>query len=88
MTTRPSIAGRRILRGLALYVAVAAYVLFALFPIYWTLKISVTPTALLYTQGVTAWPSRATLHNYMAVLETTAFPRYFSTAYSCQGRPR
>jgi multiple sugar transport system permease protein len=85
MTTRPSIAGRRILRGLALYVAVAAYVLFALFPIYWTLKISVTPTALLYTQGVTAWPSRATLHNYMAVLETTAFPRYFLNSVLVSG---
>lgn len=68
---------RRMLSGIGLYAAVAAFVVFAVFPIYWTLKISVTPTDLLYSRGVTAWPGRATLHNYVAVLETTDFPRYF-----------
>ena len=68
---------RRLLKNIGLYAAVLAFVAFALFPIYWTLKISVTPTDLLYTQGFAAWPARATLRNYAGVLETTDFPRYF-----------
>jgi multiple sugar transport system permease protein len=80
-----ALARRRIAGGIGLYAAVAAYVLFALFPIYWTLKISVTPPSLLYTQGVTAWPSRATFHNYVAVLETTDFPRYFLNSVLVSG---
>ncbi|WP_419759130.1 carbohydrate ABC transporter permease [Acidisoma sp.] len=68
---------RRLLSDIGLYAAVLAFVVFALFPIYWTLKISVTPTDLLYSQGVTGWPARATLQNYFGVLESTDFPRYF-----------
>jgi multiple sugar transport system permease protein len=68
---------RRLLGDVGLYAAVAGFVVFALFPIYWTLKISVTPSDLLYSQGVTAWPTRATLRNYVGVLEATDFPRYF-----------
>jgi multiple sugar transport system permease protein len=85
MSVTSALARRRIIGGIGLYVAVAAYVSFALFPIYWTLKISVTPTSLLYTQGVTAWPGRATLHNYIAVLETTNFPRYFLNSVLVSG---
>ena len=51
------IAGRstssRILGGIGLYAAIAAYLIFALLPIYWTLKISVTPQGLLYSEGIT-----------------------------------
>ena len=75
------IAGRstsqRFLGGIGLYAAIAAYVLFALFPIYWTLKISVTPERLLYSEGITFWPSHMTLQNFVTVLEATDFPRYF-----------
>jgi multiple sugar transport system permease protein len=67
----------RMLGGIGFYAAVAAFVVFALFPIYWTLKISVTPSSLLYSEGITAWPSKATLHNYASVLAVTNFPRYF-----------
>ena len=38
--------------------------LFALFPIYWTLKISVTPQNLLYSEGIRFWPSRTTFENF------------------------
>ena len=51
--------------------------LFALFPIFWTLKISVTPTSLLYSEGITLWPSRTTFENFSTVLSATDFPRYF-----------
>ncbi|CAM5636965.1 MAG: carbohydrate ABC transporter permease [Aquamicrobium sp.] len=75
------IAGRtqssRFLGGIGLYAAITAYVLFALFPIFWTLKISVTPTSLLYSEGITLWPSRTTFENFSTVLSATDFPRYF-----------
>ena len=75
------IAGRsrraRILGSIGLYSAVAAYVIFALFPLFWTLKISVTPQSLLYSEGITLWPSSATWENYKTVLRATDFPRYF-----------
>ncbi|PLP58742.1 carbohydrate ABC transporter permease [Mesorhizobium loti] len=67
----------RLLGGIGLYAAITAYVLFALFPIFWTLKISVTPTSLLYSEGITLWPSRTTFENFTTVLSATDFPRYF-----------
>ncbi len=75
------IAGRspssRILGSIGLYAAVGAYVVFALFPIFWTLKISVTPQRLLYSEGITFWPSQTTFENFVTVLRATDFPRYF-----------
>ena len=32
------------------YLAIAAYVAFALFPLYWLVKIAVTPDRLIYTE--------------------------------------
>ncbi|TIX61262.1 MAG: carbohydrate ABC transporter permease, partial [Mesorhizobium sp.] len=75
------IAGRstssRIAGGIGLYGAIAAYMAFALFPIFWTLKISVTPERLLYSEGITLWPSQTTFQNFVTVLEASDFPRYF-----------
>ena len=51
--------------------------IFALFPIFWTLKISVTPERLLYSEGITMWPSQTTFRNFITVLEASDFPRYF-----------
>ncbi len=68
---------RRLLGQLGLYAAIACYVAFALLPIYWTIKISVTPQDLLYSEGIRLWPSRMTLANYESVLKATDFPRYF-----------
>src|SRR6185503_21208078 len=68
---------QRIAGTIGLYGAIACYVVFALLPIYWTVKISVTPSDLLYSEGIRLWPSRMTLANYTSVLEATDFPRYF-----------
>jgi multiple sugar transport system permease protein len=68
---------RRILSMIGLYCAIAVYVAFALLPIYWTIKISVTPQDLLYSEGIRFWPSRSTLENYHSVLRASDFPRYF-----------
>jgi multiple sugar transport system permease protein len=68
---------RRTIDAAGIYGAVITYCAFALFPIYWTLKISVTPQSLLYSEGIQLWPSRTTLENYRTVLAASDFPRYF-----------
>jgi multiple sugar transport system permease protein len=68
---------RRVINAIGLYGAVSLYVIFAVFPIYWTVKISVTPQNLLYSEGIKLWPSRMTMENYATVLAASDFPRYF-----------
>ena len=68
---------QKVFGGIGLYLAVFAYVAFALLPIYWTIKISVTPENLLYSEGIKLWPSRMTLANYQSVLQATDFPQFF-----------
>ncbi|TWB40587.1 carbohydrate ABC transporter permease [Nitrospirillum pindoramense] len=63
----------RVLHALAL----AAFVAFALFPLFWLLKVSLTPDDLMYGEGVRLWPSRVTLDHYGAVLRHSQFPLFF-----------
>ena len=51
---RPS----RIALTVAHRLAILAYIVVALFPLYWLLKVAVTPNNLLYSEGVRMWPSR------------------------------
>jgi multiple sugar transport system permease protein len=60
--------------------ALALYVLAALFPLFWLVKIAVTPTDLLFGEGIRLWPSRATLDNFATVLGATDFPWYFANS--------
>jgi multiple sugar transport system permease protein len=62
---------------LAHRLAILVYVVFALFPLYWLLKVSVTPNDLLYSEGVRMWPSRASIEHYSFVLEHSDFPKFF-----------
>ena len=57
--------------------AIALYMLFALFPLYWLVKIAVTPDKLLYTEGIRLWPSSTTLANFAFVLLQSDFPAFF-----------
>jgi multiple sugar transport system permease protein len=57
--------------------ALAAYVVIALFPLFWLVKIAVTPTDLLFGEGIRLWPSRATFENFGFVLGASDFPWYF-----------
>ena len=68
---------QRVFGTIGLYAAILCYVAFALLPIFWTIKISVTPQNLLYSEGIKLWPGRMTLENYSSVLGATQFPRYF-----------
>src|SRR6185312_3304835 len=46
-------------------------------PLYWLVKISLTPDKLLYSEGVALWPSRMTLANFDFVLLNSMFPTFF-----------
>jgi multiple sugar transport system permease protein len=71
---------RFVLGTIAHRLAILAYVVFALFPLYWLLKVSVTPNDLLYSEGVRMWPSRASLDHYAFVLEHSDFPKFFKNS--------
>lgn len=72
--------GRFLLGTIAHRLAILAYVVFALFPLYWLLKVSVTPNDLLYSEGVRMWPSRASIEHYGFVLEHSDFPKFFKNS--------
>ncbi|SDE99454.1 carbohydrate ABC transporter permease [Limimaricola pyoseonensis] len=59
------------------YAAIAAYVAFALFPLYWLLKIALTPDALIFSDGTALWPSELTLDNFRTVIFQSDFMAYF-----------
>lgn len=59
------------------YLLLGAYVAVALFPLFWLLKVSLTPNELLYAEGVRLWPSRITLDHYSSVVTHTQFPMFF-----------
>jgi multiple sugar transport system permease protein len=68
---------RRLLLLAGHRLAILGYLAFALLPLYWLVKISVTPDKLLYTEGVSLWPSQMTLRSFDLVLSKTLFPTYF-----------
>jgi multiple sugar transport system permease protein len=67
------------------YAVLAIFVAFALFPLYWLIKVSVTPDDLVYTEGVRMWPSRITLDHYSAVLARSQFPLFFRNSIVVAG---
>jgi multiple sugar transport system permease protein len=65
--------------------AILAYVAFALFPLFWLLKVSITPNNLLYSEGVKMWPSATTFEHYAHVLRHSAFPTFFKNSVIVSG---
>lgn len=57
--------------------AIAFYLTFALFPIFWLVKIAITPEPLIYSEGTALWPSATTFDNFAAVIWTTDFLVFF-----------
>jgi multiple sugar transport system permease protein len=76
---------RRILYWSAHYLLIALYVLFALFPLFWLIKVALTPNDLLYSEGIRLWPSRIGLEHFRFVLTNSEFPLFFrnSVIVSC-----
>ncbi|WP_428425518.1 carbohydrate ABC transporter permease [Pararhizobium sp.] len=75
----------RILSVLAHRLAIIAYVVFALFPLYWLLKVSVTPNKLLYSEGIKMWPSRTSFEHFDFVLKHSEFPTFFKNSLIVSG---
>lgn len=65
--------------------ALAGYLLFALFPLYWLVKIAVTPEALLYTEGIRLWPSAMSWESFSKVLLASDFPVFFKNSVIVAG---
>ena len=59
------------------YALLGLFVLAALFPLYWLLKVSVTPNDLLFSEGVRLWPTHASLEHYGSVLAHGQVPLFF-----------
>ncbi|UWR50715.1 carbohydrate ABC transporter permease [Phaeobacter inhibens] len=59
------------------YAAIAFYLGFALFPLYWLMKIAITPDALIFSEGTRMLPSAVTFENFATVLFETEFLAYF-----------
>jgi multiple sugar transport system permease protein len=75
----PTLSGS-LLRMLGHRTAILLYVVFALFPLFWLIKIAVTPDKLLYSEGVRLWPSSTTWANFDFVLLKSDFPTFFSNS--------
>ncbi len=71
---------RSLLRTLGHRGAILLYVIFALFPLFWLIKIAVTPDKLLYSEGVRLWPSATTWANFDFVLLQSDFPTFFTNS--------
>ncbi|MGO7278612.1 carbohydrate ABC transporter permease [Rhizobium ruizarguesonis] len=71
---------RSVIPTIAHRLAILCYIAFALFPLFWLLKVSVTPNDLLYSEGVRMWPSRMTWDHYAFVLRHSAFPTFFKNS--------
>jgi multiple sugar transport system permease protein len=76
---------KRIAGTIAHRSAILLYIAVALFPLYWLLKVSVTPNDLLYSEGVRLWPSRASIEHYLFVLKHSDFPRFFRNSVIVSG---
>ncbi len=68
---------RRALYWTMHYLLLALYVLFALLPLFWLLKVALTPNDLLYSEGIRMWPSHTTLAHFRFVLAHSEFPLFF-----------
>jgi multiple sugar transport system permease protein len=69
--------GRRFLFAAGHRLLILGFLAFALLPLYWLVKISLTPDKLLYTEGAALWPARMTLANFDFVLLKSTFPTFF-----------
>ncbi|WOI57729.1 carbohydrate ABC transporter permease [Palleronia sp. LCG004] len=67
----------KIVASASLWLVRLAYLVFALFPLFWLLRIALTPDQILYREGTTLWPSVTTFENFRFVIEESPFPTYF-----------
>ena len=75
-----SIRSRSPLLTFGKYAALAFYLGFALFPLYWLLKIALTPDRLIFTEGTAMWPGSVTFENFRKVIFQSDFIGYFGNS--------
>src|SRR4029078_9158611 len=54
-------------------------------PLFWLLKVAVTPNDLLYSEGIRLWPSRMSFEHFDFVLTHSAFPIFFRNSLIVAG---
>lgn len=72
-----AVSRNSVLPRLGKITAIAAYLTFALFPLYWLVKIALTPDQLIFTEGTAMVPSRLTLSNFAEIVTQGDFLIYF-----------
>ena len=76
---------RRALYWTVHYLLLGLFAAFALFPLFWLLKVALTPNELLYSEGIRLWPSRASLEHFRFVLAHSEFPLFFRNSLLVAG---
>lgn len=61
-------------------VGLGLFLLFAIGPLLWVLRMAITPTRLLYSTGNLLLPPRLTLQHFRFVLASSPFPVYFKNS--------
>ncbi len=67
------------------YAVLLIYVVAALFPLYWLVKVSITPNDILYKQGTDLLPSRFSLEHYATVVGKSDFLLFFRNSLIVSG---
>jgi len=67
------------------YAVLLIYVVAALFPLYWLIKVSITPNDILYKQGTDLLPSRFSLEHYATVVGKSDFLLFFRNSIIVSG---
>lgn len=75
-----SVTRRNPILSVGKYAALLAYLTFALFPLYWLVKIAITPDRLIFSEGTELWPSALTLDNFRTVIFQTDFMAFFGNS--------
>jgi len=61
------------------------FVVAALFPLYWLVKISLTPNDSLYTHSIDLWPATISLEHYATVIGNSDFLLFFRNSIIVSG---
>jgi multiple sugar transport system permease protein len=67
------------------YAVLLIFVAAALFPLYWLVKVSITPNDILYKQGTDLLPSRVSLEHYATVVGKSDFLLFFRNSIIVSG---
>ncbi|WP_379068194.1 carbohydrate ABC transporter permease [Mesorhizobium sp. UC22_110] len=67
------------------YGVLLIYVLAALFPLYWLVKVSITPNDILYKQGTDLLPSKVSFEHYATVIGKSDFLLFFRNSIIVSG---